>query len=327
MAAMSAAAQKDNPETLKNAITLQSEGRIEESNQKLTDLYALDYMTDYVCWQLATNYYNIGNYKKAERFAGEAMTEGSKYILQAGIIKAMCLGTRGKTDQELELLEKLAKSFPDKAQAHFSLGICLWNNNTLQRANDELHKAIKIDKLNPSMHLRIAYINNSQQFYIQAFMAYYIYLFINPVTYSKQTIATLNEIMSQRNVNPIIEEKTANDDLLSKQDSDLTWAMLFLKELKTCETDSVSGLPDVDNFVDNSKSLINSICESIEEKEGFYEEFYVDFFQKLIKENMLDAFLYYCLTDAYKEQLNTAIPGMSKEKMNKFADWLEQNLN
>ena len=41
--------------------------------------------------------------------------------------------------------------------------------------------------------------------------------------------------------------------------------------------------------------------------------------------NMLEVFLYYCLANAYPD-INTAIPGMSKEKMDAFADWLEGNL-
>ena len=98
--------------------------------------------------------------------------------------------------------------------------------------------------------------------------------------------------------------------------------MLFINELKTSATDSESGLPDVNNFVNNSKSLITSICQSIEEKKGFYEEFYVNFYDKILKSNMLEVFLYYCLANAYPD-INTAIPGMSKEKMDAFADWLE----
>jgi len=39
----------------------------------------------------------------------------------------------------------------------------------------------------------------------------------------------------------------------------------------------------------------------------------------------LEVFLYYCLANAYPD-INTAIPGMSKEKMDAFADWLEGNL-
>ena len=285
--------QKENARTLKEAIALQNDGKLAESNQKLTDLYALHFMEDYVSWQLANNYYRLGDIKKAERFAGEAMTGGSKYVLQAGIIKAMCLGIRNQTDEELQLLEKLALKFPNEAKA------------------------------NPTMHLLIATLNNDKQLYIHAFLAYYMYLFTNPVTYGKETIAAINDLMNRRNVNSIIEEKTADDSKLTKEDSDLIWGLLFINELKTCATDSESGLPDVDNFVDNSRVLLTSISESIENNEGFYEEFYVDFYQKLLKADMLDAFLYYCLADAYaSDDINEVIP-MSKEKMTGFADWLE----
>ncbi|MBR4326916.1 MAG: hypothetical protein IKP73_15470, partial [Bacteroidales bacterium] len=158
--------------------------------------------------------------------------------------------------------------------------------------------------------------------YIHAFLAYYMYLFTNPVTYGKETILALNDLMSRRDVNSIIDEKTTNPSQLTKEDNDLIWGMLFINELKTSATDSESGLPDVNNFVNNSKSLITSICQSIEEKKGFYEEFYVNFYDKILKSNMLEVFLYYCLANAYPD-INTAIPGMSKEKMDAFADWLE----
>ena len=287
--------QKENAKTLKEAIALQSEGKLAESNQKLTDLYALHFMEDYVCWQLSNNYYRIGDIKKAERFANEAMGEGSKYVLQAGIIKSMCLGIRKQPEEQLQLLEHLAVAYPNEAKA------------------------------NPTMHILIATLNNDKQLYIHAFLAYYMYLFTNPVTYGKETILALNDIMSRRDVNTIIDEKTANDSQLTKEDNDLIWGMLFINELKTSATDSESGLPDVDNFVNNSKLLITSICESIDEKKGFYEEFYVNFYDKLLKANMLEVFLYYCLADAYPD-INTAIPGMTKEKMDAFADWLEGNL-
>ncbi|MBP5682445.1 MAG: hypothetical protein J6X05_04290 [Bacteroidales bacterium] len=287
--------QKENAKTLKEAIALQSEGKLAESNQKLTDLYALHFMEDYVCWQLSNNYYRIGDIKKAERFANEAMGEGSKYVLQAGIIKSMCLGIRKQPEEQLQLLERLAVAYPNEAKA------------------------------NPTMHILIATLNNDKQLYIHAFLAYYMYLFTNPVTYGKETILALNDLMSRRDVNTIIDEKTANDSQLTKEDNDLIWGMLFINELKTSATDSESGLPDVDNFVNNSKLLLTFICESIDEKKGFYEEFYVNFYDKLLKANMLEVFLYYCLADTYPD-INTAIPGMTKEKMDAFADWLEGNL-
>lgn len=287
--------QKENAKTLKEAIALQSEGKLAESNQKLTDLYALHFMEDYVCWQLSNNYYRIGDIKKAERFANEAMGEGSKYVLQAGIIKSMCLGIRKQPDEQLQLLERLAVAYPNEAKA------------------------------NPTMHILIATLNNDKQLYIHAFLAYYMYLFTNPVTYGKETILALNDLMSRRDVNSIIDEKTTNPSQLTKEDNDLIWGMLFINELKTSATDSESGLPDVNNFVNNSKSLITSICQSIEEKKGFYEEFYVNFYDKILKSNMLEVFLYYCLANAYPD-INTAIPRMTKEKMDAFADWLEGNL-
>ena len=287
--------QKENAQTLKEAIALQSEGKLAESNQKLTDLYALHFMEDYVCWQLSNNYYRIGDIKKAERFANEAMGEGSKYVLQAGIIKSMCLGIRKQPDEQLQLLERLAVAYPNEAKA------------------------------NPTMHILIATLNNDKQLYIHAFLAYYMYLFTNPVTYGKETILALNDLMSRRDVNSIIDEKTTNPSQLTKEDNDLIWGMLFINELKTSAIDSESGLPDVNNFVNNSKSLITSICQSIEEKKGFYEEFYVNFYDKILKSNMLEVFLYYCLANAYPD-INTAIPGITKEKMDAFADWLEGNL-
>ena len=283
--------QKENAQTLKEAIALQNAGNLVESNQKLTDLYALHFMEDFVCWQLSSNYYRLGDIKKAERFADQAMRDGNKYVLQAGVIKAMCLGIRNQKSEQLYLLERLAKAFTSEAKA------------------------------NPTIHLLFATLNNERQLYIHAFLAYYMHLFTAPAN-GKETVIAINDLMNRRDINSVIEEKTANDTKLTKEDSDLIWGMLLITELKTCATDSESGLPDVDNFVENSKTLITSICKSIEDCKGFYEEFYVAFYQKLIKDDMLDAFLYYSLANTYPE-IGGTIQGMTKEKMTGFADWLE----
>ena len=282
----------DKNKMLQEAIALQNDGKITESNKIFSALYAMHYMTDYVCYNMASNYYRLKDYKRAERFANEAASDGSEYILQATLVKAACMDVNNQKDKALDLLIEVARKFKNKAT--------------------------------PTLHLRIAYCNNEKQLYIHAFLAYYMCLFMQHQTHGAQLVGIINQIMNTHDVNNIIDEKTALDSKLTKEDSELIWAMLFLKELTPCNVNQDSKLPNMEIFVENSKSLLTNICESIDEKNGFYEEYYVNFFDKILKDNMIDEFLYYCLVDTYPN-IGEVIENMTSNKMNEFADWLEKN--
>lgn len=282
----------DKNKMLQEAIALQNDGKISESNKIFSALYAMHYMTDYVCYNMASNYYKLKDYKRAERFANEAATDGSGYILQATLVKSDCMYANNQKDIALQLLTEVAQKYKNIAT--------------------------------PQLHLRIAHYNNEKQLYIHAFLAYYMCLFIQHQTHGTQLIGIINQIMNTHDVNNIIDEKTALDSKLTKEDCDLIWAMLFLKDLTQCSINQDTKLPEMQIFVENSKSLITNICESIDDKTGFYEEYYINFYNKILKDNMIDEFLYYCLVDTYPN-IGDVIENMTSNKMNSFADWLEKN--
>ncbi len=101
--------------------------------------------------------------------------------------------------------------------------------------------------------------------------------------------------------------------------------MFFLTDLEKISLND--SLPDLQKFVKNSISFLTnvSVMGLTHRKTGFfYEDFYVDFYAKLMENNMLDTFLYYCLIKIYPK-VSEEIKGVTKEKMLEFAKVLEEN--
>jgi predicted nuclease of restriction endonuclease-like (RecB) superfamily len=100
---------------------------------------------------------------------------------------------------------------------------------------------------------------------------------------------------------------------------------LNLKDYPTLrETDIETGL--ISNLQDFMLELGKGFCFVARQKRMRYddEDFYVDFYAKLMENNMLDTFLYYCLIKIYPN-VSEEIKGVTKEKMLEFAKVLEEN--
>ena len=101
--------------------------------------------------------------------------------------------------------------------------------------------------------------------------------------------------------------------------------MFFLTDLEKISLND--SLPNLQKFVKNSRRFLEDVAVIglTHRKTGyFYEDFYVDFFAKLMENNLLDTFLYYCLIKIYPN-VSEEIHGVTKEKMLKFAEILEDN--
>lgn len=312
-------------EKMKLAMQLAEEGKFNESNKHLIDLYSTNYMRDLVCYNLSVNYFNMKNYIKAEKFATESIKMNSSYALQATVIKGKCLSINRKYYDEEELYQKMIQKYPKEFLLHNLLGYNYIKQSKTDKAEEEFQKSVKLNPFGSEAHLALGNINKDKELLINSLLCYYYFLMTEPnTTRTLEFVRKIGEEMNFKETDRVIAQKTAKPENLSKEENDLIWAMLFINSLKTTKLTDENKIPEMKTFVENSKSLITNITESIETFEGFYEEFYVQFFSKMLKDNMLNEFLYYSLINIY-EDLSESIHGVTKDKMLKFADFLETN--
>lgn len=318
-------AQNNREEYIKKAIQLADEGKLEESNKLFIDLYPSNDLHDLVCYNLSVNYFNLNNFARAEKYATECLNLKSGYMMQAAIIKGKCLNKRGLLADEANLYKKMIEKYPKEFIYHNLLARNLVMQKQGDKAEQELQESIKLNMFGSEAHLELGNVNNERQLYIHSLLSYYFFLMTEPKTYrTREIIAKIAEIMNFGEVDRVIAEKTANPEKLSKEDNDLIWSLLLINNLKKVRTDKDTDLPEMKVFVDNSIDIIKNIVESVENPEGFYEEFYVEFFRKVLEHYNLDGLLYYSLVDVY-ENIAEAIPGVTKTKMENLANFLSAN--
>lgn len=312
---------------MKLALKLQNEKEYGKSNKQLLDLYSTNDLKELVCLNLAKNYLAIGNYKNAEKYAYECVLQKGEYDKDASIILGNVYHQDGKIEEEEKLyLEMLAK-YPKNYNLNLYLSMLYSEqSNKANLTGKCFYKTIKCDPLNRYGHYVLAHYEEQSRHYIQSILSYYFQLMISPHENGVKKIQKL--IDSNRNVTDALQESLYDQsEEVSETDMQLYWAMAFLPEYSGCERDEETQLPDAECFIENSRELIIKICESATcnrvEEERTHSDFYLDFFQNLLKNDLLDEFLYYTLFKTYPD-IMYYFDEMSSDRLMEFANFLEK---
>lgn len=314
-------------EKMKSALQLQSEKEYVKSNKILIDLYSSNDFKELVCLNLAKNYVELGNYKLADKYSGECLAIKGEYSKDAAVIKGRMLDYQGKLDEEEKLYREILARYPKDYTINLLLAALIDDMpNRKNEAGRIFYKTIKCEPLNQGAHYVIAINEEKARHYVQSLLANYFQLLTNP---KPTTVLKIQTIMKNtRKVTDAMQEVIySTDTTASETDTQLYWAMAFLPELEKCESDEDTQMDDPECFIENSIAILEKVCESVtvnqNEEERTASDFYVDFFSNVLKNNMIEEYLFYALMNTYKD-LYYYIPGISKERMNKFADFLEE---
>ncbi len=317
-------AQSD-ADKLKQALELLEKGSFNESNELLIPLYSKNYMKDLVCYNISLNFFNLNNFTKAEKYANESVEMNTAYSMQAAVIKGKCLNIKGKFSEEEKFYRKMTDKFPKEFLFHNLLADNLLRQKKSEAAAEELKKSISLDRFGESSHYKLGKIEEENENFATSMLCYYYFLMCSKNSgQRKETILSMAKIMNFNEFDRVISEKTSNENI-PLEESNMCAMMFFLTDLEKISLND--SLPDLQKFVKNSRRFLEDVAVMglTHRKTGyFYEDFYVDFFAKLMENNLLDTFLYYCLIKIYPN-VSEEIHGVTKEKMLKFAEILEEN--
>lgn len=311
-------------EKMRLALQLQEQKEYAKSNKHLIDLYSTNDLKELVCLNLAKNYFEIGNCKMAKKYASECIAGKGQYSKEAAIIKGSVLNKEKNYDEEEKLYNEILKLFPND----YDILYCQAVRISEQRPNEagvEFYKTIKSNPLNRGMHWVIAEFEESRRHYAQCLLAEYFQMLTAP---NIQSIKRIDRITKNRGIKDAMQQVLySSDTITGKTENELFWAMAFIPDLEKCEISEDTQLPDAECFIDNCHEFLEKVCQSVttnkNENERSSSDFYVDFFNNLLSNNMLDEYLYFVMIGAYTD-INDYIPNMSKDRMNRFADFLEE---
>jgi len=317
-------------EKFRLALQLQADKEYGKSNKHLIDLYSTNDMKDLVCLNLAKNYLAIGNCKQAEKYASECIDLKSEYGKEAAIVKGTVLHQEGRVEEEEKLYIDMLSKYPNDYNINLYLAMLYSEkpDNSLT-AGKQFYKTIKCNPVNRAAHFLASQYEQESRHYIQCLLADYFQLMISPNPQSVKKIQAL--LTRTRNVRDAMQDVIYNNDTTaSETDIQLYWAMAFLSDLEKCDVVQESQLDDPECFIENTRNLIIKICESATCKETkdewTHSDFYLDFFNKVLKNDLLDEFMYFSLIKSYPD-IDDYIYGISKEKLTEFASFLDNYFN
>ena len=315
-------AQDINAQMFKQAEEKTSIGEFNKSNEILLSLLSKDYMPDLVCYYLSMNYFNLKDYQKAIKYASKTINNET-YGEKAALIKGKSLEFLGKYYEQNKFYSEMTQKFPNNYVFYNLKAEILLKQKKTSEAEKMLQNSVLKNKFGSQAHFVLGEINKDKENLTESLLCYYYFLMCETNTVrTKEIICKIAKILNTKDIDRIISEKSFNEISMSKQQKDMTSTILILSDMQTFSQED--SLPQMKTFVENSKTFFSSITNIIEKPyEGFYENFYVDFFSKLLKNNMSDSFLYYSLINVYPN-INQTIKAMTKEKMLKFANFLEE---
>lgn len=314
--------QENLASTLKIAVNLSDEGKFKESNDKLITLLQKDYMKDLVSYNLSVNYFKLKDYAKAQKYAQSVMDMNSDYSLHASVILGKCLNISKKYAEERKAYDRAAQKFPNEYLPHYCKAKSYADEKKTNEAYLSYIEAIKRYNFGADLHFDLAQTLYNDELYIHSALAYCFFMLTEPK--SARTALAINKLTTIMNVNDadrIIAQKTAKQ--ADPKDEDLISSLLFINGLQKIQIPQNQILPSAEPFIKNLKSLLKDVSESITERNGFYEEFYVKFFDNMLKDNMIDEYLYFVLNAQY-DDIQDIIPNMTRDRLIHFADWLQK---
>ncbi|WP_299107681.1 tetratricopeptide repeat protein [uncultured Tenacibaculum sp.] len=321
-------AQEDFNKLIEVGISNHDKGRYQDAikyYKKALELKPESHLANY---EISLSYMSLKDYKNAIKYSEKVLSKSKdeRLLLPAYVNKASALDMMGKTKKSIRIFEKAIKKLGGHYLLHFNLAVNYLKLNDLKNAEIHLQGAIKNNPFHTSSHFYLAKINDAQGNKVQALLASYYFLFIEPESIRAQEIYAI----LKKNIKAGVKKEDGKNITINLSsmggDADFSAAELMLSMLEASRNlEENKGKTDEEMFVENTKSFFGILGELKEDskKEGFWWDFYVTFYDKLAKSEHMEA---YCNFVTQMDLKSKRWIDDNEEKMKSFLAWLEKEL-
>jgi len=171
-------AQNDFDIYLREGIQNYDKGNYDEAIKKYEK--ALEYRpkSTQIFYEISLSYFAKGDYKKSIKYADKVLKQKENHLLEAYITKGSSLDYLGKTKKSIKLFEKAIKQLKPHYLLHYNLSINYFKIQKLDKAEENLIKAIELNPDHTSSHYLLGGIQNMKGKKIPALLASYYFLFL-----------------------------------------------------------------------------------------------------------------------------------------------------
>lgn len=301
-------------------------GKYEEALSWFTQAFKLDRKSDEACYQLALSHLALKDYTNAAIYSSKVIDRKSELSEDAYLLNGSAWENLGRNKKARRIYNEALKKYPSNYLLHYNLALSFFNEKETGKAQEHVTRAIEIYPAHASSHLLLAYIMFDKGERIKSMLPLYYFLLLEQDS-DRSLIAynMLNSLWSQG-----VRQKGQRDIQLVKAGfkyDEFASAELAIGMIKASENVKIEGESKISNailvrFAENNEALFKILKESSKDKYGFYWEFYVNFFNKVQKNDFTKAYSYLISSCRYNDDVLLWMSDHHKEFYT-FTAWMK----
>jgi len=297
----------------------QASYELEDYEQALSffkQAYRINKHSDEVIYYMALSYLALNQNEEAVAFSGKLMEKENEYCLDAYLVSGSAWQKLGREKRSIRMYKEGLKLFPASYLLHYNLALELFNEKSLDEAENHAIRAVELENGHGSSHLLLSYIMNRKGERIKSMLPLYYFLLIEQNSErSESAYDFLQKVISQG-----AGYQGQKDIRLVKAGykyMDFGDVELALNQM-TDKKDWEWGLSD---FTNQNLQLFSTLSKYSHDKAGFWWNFYADFFVKIEKEKLTKAFSYFISSCKYNKEVLLWMSD-NQDDFKRFTEWL-----
>lgn len=275
-------------------------------------------------YEMASSYFAMKNYKQAFEQGMMLIKANSKYKEECYILAGSCLDLQSKPKEAITLYQEGIKVYPKSYLLEYNLALTFYKMQNYAAAKPAVQSALLLKPTHSSSHMLMGFIQKEMGHRIKAILCFYNFLFLDPLDpRAKTCINTLNTLLmkgvEKKNDSTINIFVNGNSDETDEfQAAELMISLLAASS--NLEDNKKRSKQEL--FVKNTSSLFGMLSDLKKKNNGFWWDFYVDYFGDLEKQKHTEAFCYFILKSKGDTEINTWLE-KNADKVKALIEWDE----
>ncbi len=303
-------------------------GKYENALSWFNQAYKINRESNKACYYLSLAHLALENYTDAATYSAKVIRRGGEHSEDAYLVNAGSWDNLGRHEKATKIYKQALKKWPTNYLIHYNLALSLHNDKKYAEAQEYATNAIEIYPAHTSSHILLAYIMFAQGERIQSMLPLYYFLLLEPEgDRSAAAYELLNNLWNQG-----LRQKGQRDIQLVQAGykyADFASSELSISLIKSAENMENNNKEATLNsnsllvqFAQRNQAFFKILEEASLDKNGFWWDFYVNFFSKLQNNKLTEPFSYYISTSRYNTDVLLWISGHPAH-FQKFSTWME----
>jgi hypothetical protein len=276
--------------------------------------------------EIASTYLANKDYESCIRHCDQVINVNIDYVDQAYILKGSAQDLLGKPQDAVKTYKTALKKYTGNQLLYYNLALTSFNLKEYKDAADALQHSLKLNPSHASSHFLLGLTMLVQEQRVKGMLAIYNFLLLEPT--SKRTASALLALEDEMKRG--VQKDSAGPATITrpskKEDDEFYTAELMLDLLESSKAnESNKGKSAHELFTENTHSFFIILGEMKKDRQGFWWNFYVDYFYTLATNKHTEAFCYY-ITQS-KGDIYTKWVQDNLSKIEAFSTWYTKYLH